>query len=520
MDMNMNVIQGQASATASQAVAAAVSGSTEQAGGGAFEKLLLSIVGQAETESTVDNELIAAMLAAGAISPSVLNAILPQADMEQLKQDLAKLLTALTSGDTEAQQQLLSHPAMQQLLAHVDQLQTDIAQTAAVHTGATASATAAQNGVQLTANHSVQSLLAMVTEALKHGSITSTDVQQGSHNAQLVEAQTALLQLLQKLVTGTDAKALQAASPELQAALQELNQAFPALFAKLADSKNDAGSATNAKSQQSAVHVLANAIQPGGSSQQQSQSFDSKGNDAGNARGQMLERLSFMKPIVHIVGVEQEQTQTANNVVQLAAQSVEAVTVGKAEAVSSQADTMTQQGMATDLTKGFAAASSKATSQQTTVYANNFAADMTKFMVKNLSITQLGGMSEARISLAPEHLGQLNVKISVVNGQITASFIAETMAARELLENQLPQLRAALQQQGLHVDKLAVTHNQGMNSGMFHDGRGGFSNGQQSGSGQSQRSMGANGVDFAAEIEQAGLLDEAAGYGSTFHASA
>lgn len=43
---------------------------------------------------------------------------------------------------------------------------------------------------------------------------------------------------------------------------------------------------------------------------------------------------------------------------------------------------------------------------------------------------------------------------------ITAHFSAETTAGKELLDNQLPQLRAALTQQGLQVDRLEVNQQQ------------------------------------------------------------
>jgi flagellar hook-length control protein FliK len=80
----------------------------------------------------------------------------------------------------------------------------------------------------------------------------------------------------------------------------------------------------------------------------------------------------------------------------------------------------------------------------------------------------MNGLSEAKITLIPEHLGQLQVKIAMQNGQLTAQLMAETTVARDLLENQLPQLRAALQSQGIQVEKLEVTyHNSQLESGFF-----------------------------------------------------
>lgn len=103
--------------------------------------------------------------------------------------------------------------------------------------------------------------------------------------------------------------------------------------------------------------------------------------------------------------------------------------------------------------------------------ANAFAQDMSQFIVKNLGITKLGGVTEATISLFPEQLGQVDVRITLHNGVVTAMFVADNAAGKEVLENQLAQLRTALQNQGLQVDKLQVSQS-GLQSGMFQDHRG------------------------------------------------
>lgn len=102
--------------------------------------------------------------------------------------------------------------------------------------------------------------------------------------------------------------------------------------------------------------------------------------------------------------------------------------------------------------------------------ANAFAQDMSQFIVKNLGITKLGGVTEATISLFPEQLGQVDVRITLHNGVVTAMFVADNAAGKEVLENQLAQLRTALQNQGLQVDKLQVSQS-GLQSGMFQDHR-------------------------------------------------
>ncbi|MEW8988034.1 MAG: flagellar hook-length control protein FliK, partial [Bacillus sp. (in: firmicutes)] len=66
------------------------------------------------------------------------------------------------------------------------------------------------------------------------------------------------------------------------------------------------------------------------------------------------------------------------------------------------------------------------------------------------------GLSEAKFSLYPKHLGQLQIKIAAQKGQITAQIVADTQVAKEALEGQLSMLKQALQQQGLQVQKIEI----------------------------------------------------------------
>lgn len=138
----------------------------------------------------------------------------------------------------------------------------------------------------------------------------------------------------------------------------------------------------------------------------------------------------------------------------------------------------------------------------TTINTANFAEEMTEHVLKNMKITMAEGFSEAKLSLFPKNLGHIDVRISMQDGQLIAQFAADSLAGKQMLESQLPQLRHALQTQGLQVEKLEVTQNQNMQSSMFQDQR------QQQTFGQSQR-QGKNGssnydedsLDFNQEIE-------------------
>ncbi|MFI2856984.1 flagellar hook-length control protein FliK [Paenibacillus sp. JSM ZJ436] len=112
---------------------------------------------------------------------------------------------------------------------------------------------------------------------------------------------------------------------------------------------------------------------------------------------------------------------------------------------------------------------------------HQFAREMTQFTVNKLEFIKQQGFTEARISLNPEHLGKVDIKIMMQNGQLVAQFMTHSAEARELLDQQMTQLRTALLGQGLQVEKLEVTQNSQTSTSQFH-----MQDGRQSGSGQQQ----------------------------------
>lgn len=125
----------------------------------------------------------------------------------------------------------------------------------------------------------------------------------------------------------------------------------------------------------------------------------------------------------------------------------------------------------------FATLLTKSASPSAFVLAEEFADTMEGLIVQKFDIRSLGGATEAKLMLFPEHLGQVDVKISMQNGVLTAVFQADNAMAKDMLENQMAQLRAALQAQGLNVEKLEVT--QGSPAAQLSNGQ--FGNGQQGG---------------------------------------
>ncbi|MFP4973912.1 flagellar hook-length control protein FliK [Paenibacillus sp. CN-4] len=114
------------------------------------------------------------------------------------------------------------------------------------------------------------------------------------------------------------------------------------------------------------------------------------------------------------------------------------------------------------------------------VPVQHFAKEMTGMITGSLEIVRKGSVAEATLTLFPENLGQVDVKITMQNGQLIAHFVADHKAAKELLDQQMVQLRASLQSQGIQVERLEVTQSQASpDSQMYQSGRQAGGNGQQ-----------------------------------------
>jgi flagellar hook-length control protein FliK len=159
----------------------------------------------------------------------------------------------------------------------------------------------------------------------------------------------------------------------------------------------------------------------------------------------------------------------------------------------------------------------------TQVPVQQFAEQMGKYLVKQFVLTQGNGTHEARISLHPEHLGQVDIKIIIHNGQLTARFVTENGAARDLLDHQMSQLRNALQGQGLQVERMEVVQQPSTtDSASFFQqnqrqpGSGQHDNG---GNGRGNQAVYDDAVGFEAELERSTSLRDV-GYGSSLNVKA
>ena len=89
---------------------------------------------------------------------------------------------------------------------------------------------------------------------------------------------------------------------------------------------------------------------------------------------------------------------------------------------------------------------------------NQFADTVKGMVLQKFDLANLtNGLSQARIMLTPDHLGSVDIKLSMQNGILTAVFQAENAMAKDALENQMSVLRSALAAQGITVERMEVT---------------------------------------------------------------
>ncbi|WP_170315088.1 flagellar hook-length control protein FliK [Saccharibacillus brassicae] len=104
------------------------------------------------------------------------------------------------------------------------------------------------------------------------------------------------------------------------------------------------------------------------------------------------------------------------------------------------------------------------------VPVHRMAQEVEKLVVDRLEILQKQGFTEAKISLTPDHLGKVDIRITMHAGQLVAHFVTEHAAAKDMLEQQMVQLRGSLQGQGLTVERLEVTQSSSLQSQMDQNG--------------------------------------------------
>lgn len=77
-------------------------------------------------------------------------------------------------------------------------------------------------------------------------------------------------------------------------------------------------------------------------------------------------------------------------------------------------------------------------------------------IINKAQISQNQGITRLMIKLYPENLGTLRIELVQQNGMLSARMLASTASGREMIDNQLHQLKQAFVQQGLQVERIDV----------------------------------------------------------------
>ena len=107
------------------------------------------------------------------------------------------------------------------------------------------------------------------------------------------------------------------------------------------------------------------------------------------------------------------------------------------------------------------------------VQARYLNTELSEMITERMQLSKNGDETNIRIKLSPENLGQLDIRLTTLDGKVTAHIVTATAGAKELIESQLHQLRHTLVQQGIQLDKVEVVQQpQGSQNTFMQDGRG------------------------------------------------
>lgn len=154
-----------------------------------------------------------------------------------------------------------------------------------------------------------------------------------------------------------------------------------------------------------------------------------------------------------------------------------------APAADSSTDTAEATGSTLNLTtpafslsKNQQAAETQPAAAHVKMSSEQFESDFPAMLVKQASLTERGGLSEMRVTLMPEGLGEIHVRVQGDGGLVSLQIAADSQHARSLLDANLGILKQHLEAQGMQLNRVEVVASNSsanmnsMDQGMF-DGR-------------------------------------------------
>lgn len=87
----------------------------------------------------------------------------------------------------------------------------------------------------------------------------------------------------------------------------------------------------------------------------------------------------------------------------------------------------------------------------------NLVEDLSGLLRGSMRLSGTGENAQIKVSIFPEHLGHLDIRLTTVDGKVAAQIFTSSLMAKEAIEMQLNQLRNAMLQQGVNLDRIEIT---------------------------------------------------------------
>ncbi|WP_053360833.1 flagellar hook-length control protein FliK [Bacillus sp. FJAT-27251] len=129
------------------------------------------------------------------------------------------------------------------------------------------------------------------------------------------------------------------------------------------------------------------------------------------------------------------------------------------EPLPGQTNSAPLTGMALNgVQEGPAAPKAESSQQTSAVRFSHLIEDLGEVFRGTIRLQSSSEAAQMRVNIFPEHLGHLDIVLTSTEGKVTAQIFTASLAAKEALDLQISQLRNALIQQGVSVEKIEVAH--------------------------------------------------------------
>jgi flagellar hook-length control protein FliK len=102
--------------------------------------------------------------------------------------------------------------------------------------------------------------------------------------------------------------------------------------------------------------------------------------------------------------------------------------------------------------------------QASTVRFTHLIEDLSEVFRGSLRLNSTVEGTQLRVNIFPEHLGHLDIRLTSLDGKITAQIFTASLSTKEALDLQVQQLRNSLMQQGISVEKIEIEHHNSQQS--------------------------------------------------------